>query len=192
MLRLTVVLCGVMFAFMALVPEPEGRIFGNPLVFDSAEFTSAVVSAPLAVAPEPVAVAVSAPVAVAPESRSYVAPAVQADVLATADVPGDDRLTAIVLAAVIADSRPAPRPVQTTPEPVVVEPARIVWFVTGSRVNVRQGPSTEFGIMGQVVYGEAAEIVSDPNQEWVKIRIEGDGVEGYIAKRFMSETEPQG
>jgi hypothetical protein len=42
------------------------------------------------------------------------------------------------------------------------------------------------------VYGEAAEIVSDPNQEWVKIRIEGDGVEGYIAKRFMSETEPQG
>jgi len=92
--------------------------------------------------------------------------------------------------------------VVNTPEPVAVavvaipepepEPERIIWFVTGSRVNVRGGPSTNYEVLGKVVYGEAAEIVSDPNAEWVKIRIEGDGVEGFIMKRFMTDVDPLG
>ena len=92
-----------------------------------------------------------------------------------------------------AATQPAP-----APEPVVVvaapapEPERIIWYVTGSRVNVREGPSTDYGIMGKVIYGEAAEIISDPNSDWVKIRIEGDGVEGFIMKRFMTDVDPLG
>ena len=88
----------------------------------------------------------------------------------------------------------------STPEPVAVavvsipEPApeRIIWFVTGSRVNVRGGPSTNYEVLGKVVYGEAAEIISDPDADWVKIRIEGDGVEGFIMKRFMTDVDPLG
>jgi len=83
---------------------------------------------------------------------------------------------------VVAEVVPAPEP----------EPERIIWFVTGSRVNVREGPSTDYSIMGKVIYGDAAEIVSDPDADWVKIRIEGDGVEGYIMKRFMTEVDPLG
>jgi len=90
--------------------------------------------------------------------------------------------------------------VVSTPEPVAVavvsipEPApeRIIWFVTGSRVNVRGGPSTNYEVLGKVVYGEAAEIISDPDADWVKIRIEGDGVEGFIMKRFMTDVDPLG
>ncbi len=72
------------------------------------------------------------------------------------------------------------------------EPERIIWYVTGSRVNVREGPSTNYTVLGKVLYGDAAEIISDPNADWVKIRIEGDGVEGYIAKRFMTDVDPLG
>ncbi len=92
--------------------------------------------------------------------------------------------------------------VVSTPEPVAVaivaipepapEPERIIWFVTGSRVNVRGGPSTNYEVLGKVVYGEAAEIISDPDADWVKIRIEGDGVEGFIMKRFMTDVDPLG
>lgn len=67
-----------------------------------------------------------------------------------------------------------------------------VRYVNAERVNVRQGPSTDYGVVDQVVYGEATEILSDPSQEWVKIRIQGDGVEGWIASRFLQDGEPQG
>ncbi|MBL4759141.1 MAG: SH3 domain-containing protein [Rhizobiales bacterium] len=61
-----------------------------------------------------------------------------------------------------------------------------------NRVNVRGGPSTNYEVLGKVVYGEAAEIISDPDADWVKIRIEGDGVEGFIMKRFMTDVDPLG
>jgi len=92
---------------------------------------------------------------------------------------------------VVTTPEPAAVAVVATPEPAP-EPERIIWFVTGSRVNVRGGPSTNYEVLGKVVYGEAAEIVSDPDAEWVKIRIEGDGVEGFIMKRFMTDVDPLG
>lgn len=94
-----------------------------------------------------------------------------------------------VVAPVIAAPEPEPVQIASIPEP---EPERIIWFVTGSRVNVREGPSTDYMVMGKVTYGEAAEIVSDPDADWVKIRIEGDGVEGFIMKRFMTDVDPLG
>jgi len=101
----------------------------------------------------------------------------------------------VVAPVVVSTPEPAFEPEKVAgiaiPEPAP-EPERIVWFVTGSRVNVREGPSTDYTVLGKVVYGEAAEIVSDPNAEWVKIRIEGDGVEGFIMKRFMTDVDPLG
>jgi uncharacterized protein YgiM (DUF1202 family) len=105
-------------------------------------------------------------------------------------------------AALISPVEVAVPVVVNTPEPVAVaivaipepapEPERIIWFVTGSRVNVRGGPSTNYDVLGKVVYGEAAEIISDPDADWVKIRIEGDGIEGFIMKRFMTDVDPLG
>ncbi|WP_456389105.1 SH3 domain-containing protein [Profundibacter sp.] len=96
-----------------------------------------------------------------------------------------------VVAPVIVTPEPEPVQIASIPEPAP-EPERIIWFVTGSRVNVREGPSTDYMVMGKVTYGEAAEIVSDPDADWVKIRIEGDGVEGFIMKRFMTDVDPLG
>lgn len=74
----------------------------------------------------------------------------------------------------------------------IIAPQQPVWFVTASRVNVRQGPSTDYEVMGKVLYGDAALVVSDLDSDWVKIRIEGAGVEGFIMKRFMTDVDPLG
>ncbi len=198
MLKYTVVLIGGMFAFMALAPEPEGRIFGDKTVVSKAELVSAPVETLHAaieptVAPTPIAPVVAEVTA----PRAYVAPApevVQMGATAAPIVPDPQTATPsnVVLAAVTISSKPVPRPNRdiiqaSTP----IENRNFpVWFVTGQRVNVREGPSTDFAVLGSVIYGEAAEVVADSGGEWVKIRIEGDGVEGFIARRFMSKTEP--
>ncbi len=66
-----------------------------------------------------------------------------------------------------------------------------VFYVTARRVNVRAGPSTANPILGSVDIADAVQILSDPNEDWVKIRVEGDGVEGFMASRFLAETAPQ-
>jgi uncharacterized protein YgiM (DUF1202 family) len=70
--------------------------------------------------------------------------------------------------------------VKQTPQPILRQ-------VTAKRVNVRSGPSTDYAVLDQVVRGEITMVISDPNADWVKIRIEGDGVEGYLAARFLTE-----
>ena len=115
----------------------------------------------------------------------------------TPEVTRSVQVNPVIVAAPVVVPAPAPTPVQVvsipTPAPEAApQPERIIWYVTGSRVNVREGPSTNYSVMGSVVYGEAAEIVSDPDADWVKIRIEGDGVEGFIMKRFMTEDDPLG
>jgi len=148
MFKLSLFLCGSIWAAMAFAPELDEPVFTEQVA------TVAPVEAP---APEVTRAALVRPVEV-------VAPVVVA---------------------------PEPAPIQTVaiPEPAP-EPEHLIWFVTGSRVNVREGPSTDYLVLGKVTYGEAAQIVSDPDADWVKIRIEGDGVEGFIMKRFMTDVDP--
>jgi len=63
-------------------------------------------------------------------------------------------------------------------------------FVASKRVNVRAGPSTQFEVVDQVLFADAVEIIGDPTGEWVHIRIEGDGVDGYMASRFLQVSAP--
>ncbi len=65
-----------------------------------------------------------------------------------------------------------------------------VLFVTASRVNVRNGPSTADPVIGGVEFADAVQILSDPGEPWVRIRVEGDGVEGFMASKFLAPTQP--
>ena len=96
-----------------------------------------------------------------------------------------------IVAPVVAAEPESVTPIEVA-EIQLPEPERLIWFVTGSRVNVRSGPSTNNEVMGKVLYGDAAEIISDPDADWVQIRIEGAGVEGYVMKRFMTDVDPLG
>ena len=72
------------------------------------------------------------------------------------------------------------------------DPPTNVQFVTGERVNVRQAPTTSAAVVDQVVFAEAVEVLTEPENGWVQIRIEGDGVEGFMASRFLQSNDPQG
>lgn len=66
----------------------------------------------------------------------------------------------------------------------------MVWYVTAGSVNVRQGPSTDTSVVGKLSSGEAVTVVASVDADWVQIVIEGDGVEGYVAARFLSSSAP--
>lgn len=124
--------------------------------------------------PEPVAMATTEP-AVVPE-----APA--APMVPVAFVPAPAPL-------------PAPAPV---PEPVAVavaapepEPAplRVMW-VSQASINVRGGPSTNDAVVGRLTRNEAVQVVAEAADGWVQVRVEGDGIEGYVAARLLTDRAP--
>jgi hypothetical protein len=68
--------------------------------------------------------------------------------------------------------------------------AGTIWYVTANSVNVRSSPSTEAEILDRLGNGEAALLVAAVDSEWAQIVIQGDGVEGYVALRYLSPTAP--
>lgn len=77
------------------------------------------------------------------------------------------------------------------PETVVPEAAPIM-YVNSRSVNVRQGPSTDYEVVGRLVRAEAVSVIAPEVDGWVRIAIEGDGLEGFIAARLLSQTDPGG
>ena len=84
----------------------------------------------------------------------------------------------------LADAPPAPAADVATAEPAEV------WYVTAETVNVREGPGTEHAVLDKLSRGVAATVVSLDRTGWAKIRIEGDGIEGYVSTDFLSQVAP--
>ncbi len=61
-------------------------------------------------------------------------------------------------------------------------------YVTGSRVNLRAGPSTADAIVGQADAGAAATVIGERPDGWVNIRL--DGAEAWIFGRFLDVRRP--
>jgi len=58
--------------------------------------------------------------------------------------------------------------------------------VTGTRVNLRSGPSTETDILDALVQGTRAEVLASLADGWAQIRVIETGIEGYMADRFLA------
>ena len=85
---------------------------------------------------------------------------------------------------------PQPAAVETVEN--VAQPtseATKILFVAAQSVNVREGPGKDFGVVSRLARGEAVLVVSagEGPDGWSLIRIEGDGVEGYVASRLLAE-----
>ncbi|XDA98789.1 SH3 domain-containing protein [Sulfitobacter sp. LCG007] len=59
--------------------------------------------------------------------------------------------------------------------------------VTGSLVNVRGGPGTEFEVVGQLSRGAAVEILQDSGTGWVEMRPLDGGAPGWMADFLLGE-----
>lgn len=91
-----------------------------------------------------------------------------------------------------------PEPAYYTPaQPVVLQratapaatPAQRVMRVAADSVNVRQGPSTVDSVVGRLQRDDEVLVVSDIYGDWVHVRVEGDGVDGYVAARFLEAAQ---
>ncbi len=68
------------------------------------------------------------------------------------------------------------------PEPAVAAaPPADIRHVTGTVVNMRDGPSTFYLAIGKLRQGDAVEILENPGEGWLKIRVADTGQEGWMA-----------
>ncbi|MBN9888610.1 SH3 domain-containing protein [Salipiger abyssi] len=57
--------------------------------------------------------------------------------------------------------------------------------VTGSRVNMRNGPGTEYSVVSQLLRGDRVEVLSDPGLGWVKLKVAETGRVGWMSDDFL-------
>ena len=92
-------------------------------------------------------------------------------------------------------SLPLVLPLVTTPEaahPMASAPAPAVdlRYIIANSVNVREGPSTEFPIVGKLTRGEATRLLWVEDNGWARIILEGDGMTGFVSGDFLSANAP--
>lgn len=83
--------------------------------------------------------------------------------------------------------------VETVVEEPVVEPVVEVVapapadlrYVSGSVVNMRGGPSTNFGVVDKLPRGTLTEVVEVNSEGWARIIVPSTGLEGWMAERFL-------
>ncbi|NUB44555.1 SH3 domain-containing protein [Fertoebacter nigrum] len=173
MLRLTFLLCCVLFVALQVGGRDYGQkrfgLQGQYAALAPADDPAPVQPAAKAAAVVPQAVVVAQP---APQPVERAEPVAQ------------------VLDAAFASGRPVLGPAPE-PEPArqfIESPIKPVRYVNAAAVNVREGPSTDFGVVGRLTRGEAALVVQDAGDGWALIRIEGDGIEGYVSSRYLADA----
>lgn len=78
-------------------------------------------------------------------------------------------------------AEPAAVPVVVTADPDPVDLRR----VAGSRVNMRSGPGTDYGVLATLSRGEQAEVLEVDATGWARIRVIGSGQIGWMAERLL-------
>lgn len=66
-------------------------------------------------------------------------------------------------------------------------PALDIRAVTGSRVNLRQGPGTTYGVIGTLFYDDQVEVLETLDNGWVRLRNVKDNRIGWMTGRFVGK-----
>ncbi|WIV51063.1 SH3 domain-containing protein [Marivivens sp. LCG002] len=69
----------------------------------------------------------------------------------------------------------------------LVSPSADIRTVAGSRVNMRQGPSTRYGVVTTLTQGTEAEVLETTNG-WARIRVVETGKMGWMAESLLREA----
>ena len=176
MFKLTAVLCAAMFGVLLIAGEDRGQL------------RPGLANAPVAI----VAPAADDPeiVLVAPADTTDAAPADVASVgtpvsVAPATTPATE---AAIEDTVFSLATYSDAPVADTA--AVQQPAGALAYVDAASVNVREGPGTANPVLTRLTRGEAVTIVSTDDTGWARIRLEGDGLEGFMSMEFLSASAP--
>lgn len=206
MLRLTFLLCSGLFLVMLLggrdfgqlrpgLAQAETDVKAVPVtaevpVVETVKLDGTALPAPVVTVATVAEPAVAAPPVVPVAVRPIVAPAPAApkdQVLQARSVPATTEPENTVFT--LSDyADPEPEAIaQSAPEQAADGE---VWYVSGNSLNVRAGPSTDDAVVGKLARGEAMLLMTREGDDWARIKIEGDGIEGYVATRFLSAEVP--
>ena len=58
--------------------------------------------------------------------------------------------------------------------------------VTGNRVNLRNGPGTEYNVLSKLTRGEQVAILQDPGNGWLKLRVLETNRVGWLAASLVN------
>lgn len=183
MVRLLVVLCVAIFLALMIGGQDRGQarlglsqpplmppIADRPRPSEVPAATVAdlvPVAAPAPAAPPPTTLAAAEPLASEPTTAEPAAP-----LRATFTLSNVEEADFAALAEV-------PTPAVTT-----------ILYVAATSINVRQGPSTQDPVLGRLTRNEAVSLVRDAGDGWLQVRIEGDGIEGFVAARLLTDRAP--
>ena len=200
MLRLTLILCTGLFAALMIAGEDRGQL--RPGLADAATRTPMPQAETVADSADEAAITVVSATPVTPAPKPAVAPA--ALVVTSAEASEFEsvepepyvepertlvtRLEEPVFSLASAGNEALP---SANPKPEVADGGTgTIWYVVANSVNVRAEPSTDAEVLGRLGSGEAALLVQAVDDNWARIVIQGDGVEGFVAMRYLSPEAP--
>lgn len=186
MLRLLLLLCASIFLVQLIGGREDG-----PLRAGLANRSAEPASPPqvMAVTPQPVAEIrppqTNANIAQPAALRILPAPP-PPEPMAAVDQPAPD--SALPFAQVAAEIAAQAAPQSASLQGAAMDTPADIRVVTARAVNVRGGPSTNFDVVGGLLQGDEVLVVEPASDGWARVRIEGDGIEGYVATRFLAES----
>lgn len=168
MLRMTFILCAAMFVALLIGGEDRGQL--RPGLMSAREETTIRPTVAVQADPAPVVTqaaftpATELPAALMAPTSDLTLPLVQPEAVQAALTEAET--------------------------PVAEEPAADVWYVAADTVNVREGPGKNYPVLDKLAQGDAVAVVWQDDTGWAKIRIEGDGIEGFVSTDFLTQTAP--
>ncbi len=206
MLRLTLLLCIGMFAALMIAGEDRGQMRPGlaaaaakkvqPEDVKGVESQALSASQATRAAIDPVAKVVAAAAIGDQPAPTVAATEPAATELAEAAPyvePERETVTAVAepVFSLSSVGNETPPSTPNAPQPEVATGGEgTIWYVNASSVNVRAEPSTQAEVVGRLVSGEAALMVQAVDSDWARIVIQGDGVEGFVAMRYLTAEAP--
>lgn len=98
----------------------------------------------------------------------------------------------------------APRPLPTRPDPIPVaqtdnsaktdapqtrQEMQDIRQVAAASVNMRNGPSTRYNVILRLPRGTQVQILQEPGNGWVKLKVSETGRVGWMAAKLLTRTE---
>ncbi|WP_165586970.1 SH3 domain-containing protein [Pseudaestuariivita atlantica] len=121
---------------------------------------------------------------ISPQKDEAKAGVTLASVEAPATEPEAAPEPAALVDSVVADILAEPAETET----VTTAPALDLREIVGNRVNMRQGPGTEFGVVTKLNQGAEVEVLQAPGNGWLKLRVIEDDTVGWIADWLVTSA----
>lgn len=153
----------------------------QPLTEAGTDLETEVVNAPIAVKPEPT-------VASQPAAKVVFAsvPTTRRLVGASAPTPATQKTTLGPELSVETKQKVETNVPATLTHEVEIAPD--FRRVTGNRVNMRNGPGTQYSVVGKLLRDDEVEVLQDPGIGWVKLQVMETGRIGWMSSKLLAKV----